>query len=176
MLVNRYGEFSPPLIQCAISAGWNQNSGTFSADIDRLTDRLRMLGSRRMGSSIWFLGCARTSMHKSSLFMNGCRKASTTLTPLRDNSTAATRRAVAGTQPHRPSHLLPAQDQQQVAHPLMIALGKKMIQIDNCGGLERFLSEEDHPIQAFFRDAPHKPLEMRIEIGRSRRQSEGLHA
>lgn len=117
-----------------------------------------MLGRKRIGLSIWFLGHARTDVHTIRLLPNG----------FRDESTISCSFAVIVTQKSAepfPAHHLtslltyfPSRNQQPVAHPLMVALCKKMIQIDNCGGLERFLSEEDHPLQALLLQAPHKAL------------------
>ena len=41
-----YGEYSSPWIKCVISAGWGQNGGTCSADLNRLTDEFWMLGGK----------------------------------------------------------------------------------------------------------------------------------
>jgi len=68
-----YGEFSRMSIKCAISAGWGQNGGTFSSDLDRLTDEFRMLGRKGTGLSTWFLSHARTAMLTIRLLPNGCR-------------------------------------------------------------------------------------------------------
>ena len=72
-----YGEYSSPSIKCAISAGWDQNGGTFSADLNRLTDEFWILGRKRTGLSIWFLGHARTAVHTIRLLPNGFRDEST---------------------------------------------------------------------------------------------------
>jgi hypothetical protein len=50
-----------------------------------------------------------------------------------------------------------------------------MRQESNYGGLHRFFSEEDHSIKAFILDRLHKSLNIRIQIGRTRRQAHGFH-
>jgi hypothetical protein len=55
-----------------------------------------------------------------------------------------------------------SRNQQPIVHPLMVALPKIRIHKVSCGSLERFLSKENHPIQALFFQASHKPLDDRI--------------
>lgn len=105
-----YGEYSSPWIKCAISAGCHQYGGTCSADLNRLTDEFWILGRKRTGLPIWFLGHARTAVHTIRLLPNGFRDESTEVMQLRGNSNAAVHRAVAGTRPHRPSRRLPSQE------------------------------------------------------------------
>ena len=107
---NPYGEYSSPWIKCAISAGCHQYGGTCSADLNRLTDEFWILGRKRTGLPIWFLGHARTAVHTIRLLPNGFRDESTEVMQLRGNSNAAVHRAVAGTRPHRPSRRLPSQE------------------------------------------------------------------
>jgi hypothetical protein len=61
---------------------------------------------------------------------------------------------------------------QLIAKALVIALS--MIVDDEFGDslTQRRLPDEDHPIQAFFLDRAHEALGIRIQIGRSGRQSD----
>jgi hypothetical protein len=51
-----------------------------------------------------------------------------------------------------------------------------MIHIAYCGGLQRFLSEEDHALQAFLLQASHEPFNVRTQIRGSCRQAERIHS
>ena len=76
--VTAYGEFSPPSIKRAISAGLDQNGRGFSADlINRLMGKFCMLGRKRTRLSIWFLGHVRTAVHTIRLLPNSFRDEST---------------------------------------------------------------------------------------------------
>ena len=50
------------------------------------------------------------------------------------------------------------------------------IHIAYCGGMERFLSEEDHALQALLLQASHEPFNVRTQIRGSCRQAERLHS
>jgi hypothetical protein len=120
--ISPFGEFSPPSIKCAISAGFGQNGGGWSADLNRLTDEFCMPGMKRTELSIWFLGHARMAVHTIRLLPKGFRDESTISCSF---AMIVTHKRAEPFPAHHLTRLLAyfaTRNQQPVAHPLMIAL------------------------------------------------------
>jgi hypothetical protein len=59
--------------------------------------------------------------------------------------------------------------EQLVSYSLMIPLRMIVLNLTECGGLQGFFAEENHALQALLLKASHEPLNVRIQIWRSRR-------
>jgi hypothetical protein len=63
---------------------------------------------------------------------------------------------------------------QSVVKRLVIALCVIMGQKSDNGGIQRFLPEKDHALQALLFDRSHETLDIRIQVGRTLRQARSL--
>ena len=65
---------------------------------------------------------------------------------------------------------------QLIAQTLMIPFVMIVLDEFGDGSPERPFTDENHPVQAGFLDRPYEPLRVRIEIRRTGRQADHLHA